>query len=150
MQSHHPFVPPFAPVSCAEVTFSVSGEDWHCAATWVGIVVADTFRFYATLVDTPEGGALPSCSNFSVRLPSINLPAGMTMGNGRPADVKSRPVSAAAAIHIECRAGTLRLEHGRLILDGDIVAVNTGENIPWLRPLSCTPGSLRPAPPVVH
>jgi hypothetical protein len=149
MQSKQPFIPPFAPVSCAEVTFSAWGEDCHCAATWIGIVVADTFRFYATLVDIPEGQTLPPCGDFSVRLPSINLPAGMMMSHGLPADVKSRPASA-PAIHIECRAGTLRLEHGRLILDGDIVAISAGENIPWLRPLSCTPGSLHPAQPVVH
>jgi hypothetical protein len=124
MQSSQNSIPPFWPVSCAEVFFSAVGrDDWCGAATWVAVVGGDTPRLFAALTSRPDGPPSPA-SNFSVRLPLSDLPDSFIPDN--------RACSPAAAVHIQCTAGTAKLEHGRFLLCGEVTGLRMEEEAPWL------------------
>lgn len=124
--------PLFSPLGCAEVIFfGASGEEWRCAATWIGIVGGASPSLCATLVAPADGLPGRCYNNFAVRLPAG---CAAEMG-GLPLDVR-RAAAGTAAVRIQCRAGTPRLEHGRFLLCGEIDAVQVEEGAhPWLRPL---------------
>lgn len=155
MQRCEHFSPPFLPLSCAEVAFNAdAGKEWCGAATWVGIVVGDTPRLYVTLVNDPDEQQQLCPGNFTVRLPLVDLPDAMKPHYRLGTEVNGREASSStAAVHIQCRAGTPRLEHDRLLLCGDIAAIQLEDSsTPWLAPLLRATRTAHPHPsqPAVH
>jgi hypothetical protein len=131
MQNSQPSIPEFMPISCAEVSFSAAcGEEWLGAATWVGVVISDTPRLFATLIDQPDR-APAMAGDFSLRLPLDDRPKELSLERLEG----PRSGASMAVVHIECH-GTSSLEHGRLLLCGEVSAVYAEDStVPWLAPL---------------